>query len=178
VRRRVAAAKFVGDTALGLRVAEREEERDCDRLGVDLGERRQVERRELAVRPRASPDAVAALERHERRRMLDARPVQMRARLSPQVQDVLEALVRDERGSRASSLQERVRGDRRAVREPADLGGAERGRRCNDRLLLARGRRHLRYAHVAVLDEHRIGKRPTDVDPERAHRAILDDRPR
>ena len=80
----------------------------------------EVERHELAVGAGAPANADAALERHERRRVLGARPVEVRSRLPTEVEDVLEALVRDERRARAAALEQRVRRDRRAVREAVD----------------------------------------------------------
>ena len=77
--------------ALVLRVPEGEEEADGDRVGVERGKRVEVERRELAVLAHAPVHAEAALERHERRRMLGARPVEVRTRLAPEMQEVLEA---------------------------------------------------------------------------------------
>ena len=50
-----------------------------------------------------------------------AEPVEMRAVLAAQVQQVLEAGGRDERRARALALEQRVRRDRRPVREPLDL---------------------------------------------------------
>jgi hypothetical protein len=75
VRVGVPAAKLLGDLALVARVAEGEEEADGDRLGIELGQRREVERLELASRPQPAAHADAALERHERSGMLGARPV-------------------------------------------------------------------------------------------------------
>ena len=169
VRGRIATPQLLGDTTLGLGVAEREEERDGDRLRVDLRERVEVERDELAVRAGSSAHADAALERNEWRRVVDARAVEVRAGLSAQVEDVLEALVRHERRARAAPLEERVRRDRGAVREALDVRGAHGGGGADDGVLLPRGRRHLRDADLTVLEQHGIGERPTDVDPERAH---------
>ena len=102
--------------------------------------------------------------------MLGARPVEVRARLSAEVQDVLEALVRDERRARTAPLEERVRRDRGAVGEAVDGRRADGGGSGDDRLLLTRGRRHLRDPDLAVGDEHGVRERPADVDPERTHR--------
>ena len=146
VRGRVAASELLRDAALGLRVAEREQERYGDRLGVDRRERVEVERDELSVRACASAHADAALERDERRRVVDARAVEVRAGLSAQVEHVLEALVRHERRARTAPLEERVRRDRRAVREAVDVRGAHGGGGADDGVLLPRGRRHLRDA--------------------------------
>ncbi len=109
--------------------------------------------------------------------MLDARPVQVRAGLPAQVEDVLEALVRHERRPRAAPLEQRVRRDRRPVREALDVLGADGGGGRDDRLLLPCARRDLRDPDLAVRDEHRVGERSADVDPERAHRRILDHEP-
>ena len=134
----------------------------------------EVERDELAVRPGSTADPDAALERHERRRMLGARPIEVRARLATEVQDVLEALVRDERGARPAALEERVGRDRRAVGEAVDATVAPTATSSgDDRVLLTLGRRHLRDPDLAVRDEHCVRERPADVDPERAHRVIL-----
>ena len=173
--RRIAAAELLGDPALRPCIAKREQQRDGDRVGVELGQGREVERGELAVGARTPAHADASLERDERRGVLHTRPVQVRPRLPAQVQHVLEALVRDERGSRSTPLQERVRRDRRPVGEAADVRGTESSCGRDDGQLLARGGRNLGDAHDSVLDEHCVRERPADVDPERAHRTILDD---
>ena len=86
------------DGSLVRRVAEGEEEADGDRLGVaQVGQRVEVERGELAVRPDPPADAEGALERDERLRMPGAEPVELGAVLPAQVEDVLEARGRDER---------------------------------------------------------------------------------
>ena len=172
VRVRVAAAQLGGDGALRLAVAEREEQRDGDRVGVDLRERGEVERDELACGAGSAAHAEAALERDERRRMLRARPVEVRPRLAAEVQDVLEALVRDEGGPRAAPLEQRVRRDRRPVREAVDVLGAGCARSRDDRLLLSRGGRDLRDPDVPVRQEDGVRERPPDVDSERAHAGI------
>ena len=172
MRGRVSAPELLGDTTLGLVVAEREEERDGDRLRVDLRERVEIERDELAIRAGAPAHAHAALERDEWRRVVDARAVQVCAGLSSEVEDVLEALVRHERRARAAPLEERVRRDRGAVGEAVDPGGAHGGGSVDDGVLLPRGRRYLRDADRTVLEQYGIGERPTHVDPERTHPEI------
>ena len=102
------------------------------------GQRCEVERHELAVRAHATRDPDAPLERDERLRVVRARAVEVRPLLPPQVQEVLEALGRDEGGASAAPLEQRVRGDGRAVREAVDGGGSDGGSRREDRLLLAR----------------------------------------
>ena len=133
VRARMAASQLLGDPALGLAVAEREEQRDGDRLRVENGQRGEVERHELASGTGSSTNADAALERHERGRMLDARPIQVCACLPAQVQDVLEALVRHQRRSRAAPLEECIRRDGGPVREALDVLGADGGGRFDHR---------------------------------------------
>jgi hypothetical protein len=66
------------------RVAKRKQQAHGNRLGItDVGEARQIERNELTIGTESAPNAVAALERDERRRMLVAEAIQMRARLPP-----------------------------------------------------------------------------------------------
>ena len=183
---RVAPAKLRRDGLLVLRMAEREEEADGDRLGVELGERAEIEPLELAVGRHAPVDADAPVERDERRGMLRARPVEVRARLAAEVEQMLEAGSRHERRASASPLEQRVGGDRRPVREALDaLAANGRGRREHRRLLVPR-RRHLRGAHAAVLDEDGVRERAADVDAQegaagshaRHSRARLAPRPR
>ena len=109
--------------------------------------------------------------------MLGAWAVEVRAGLAAEVQNVLEALVRDERRAGAAALEEGVGGDRRAVREPLDVIGTDRGRGCDDRLLLLRGCRHLRDADLVVVDQNGIRERAADVDSQRAHACIRTRRP-
>ncbi len=137
------APQFGGDLALVARVAEREEQADGDRLGVDLGQGVKVEAAEHAIRPDALGNSDAALERDERLGVLLAEPVEVSARLAPQVQDVLEPFGRDEGGARALPLEQGVRGHCRPVREPIELGHAESAGRGEHGLFLAGGGRDL-----------------------------------
>ena len=101
--------------------------------------------------------------------MLRAEPVEVGAVLPPQVQQMLEAGVRDERGARALALEQRVRRDRRPVREALDASApTARAAATTDSSCLRRGR-HLRGANLAVAEEDGIGERSTYVDAE--HRA-------
>ena len=165
------------DLLFVLRLPECEEQAHGDRVGVELGERLQVERLELAVPPDAPSNADTALERDEWLGMLGAGPVQMRARLAPEVEQVLEALRRDECRPGAAALEERVRRDRGAVGEAVGIVGAHRRSSLEHRLLLARASRHLGGPDLAVRDEHGVGEGPADVDSQRTHRRILRDRP-
>src|SRR6266511_5131265 len=76
--------------------------------------------------------------------MRGAGPVEMCPRLASQVEEMLEAGRRDERGSRTLALEQRVRRDGRPVREPLDLGDTGRVGSGDDGLLLPRGGQHLR----------------------------------
>jgi hypothetical protein len=58
--------------------------------------------------------------------MLLARAVEVRACLASEVEEVLEAGVRDERRASAAALEERIRGGGSAVREAIEPGRADR----------------------------------------------------
>ena len=105
--------------------------------------------------------------------MLGAEPVEVRAVLPAQVQQVLEAGGRDEGRPRALALEERVRRDGRAVREPLDRPRADRARGREHRLLLPRRGRHLRRPHPPVVDEHGVREGAADVDAEDRHTPTL-----
>ena len=154
-------------------VPEREEQADRDRVGVDRGQRVQVERRDLPVRPQTPRDAHAALERYERLGVLGARSVEVRTRLPPQMEEVLEAGRRDECRSRAAPFEKRVRRDRRSVREAVDLGRSDRLGGREHGILLPRAGRHLRRGDLAVRNQHRVGEGAADVDSQGSHARIL-----
>jgi len=97
------------------------EETDRDRLGVELAERVELEWRRLPLGRHPPPHADAPVERHERLRMRRAQPVEMRAILAAKVQEMLEADGADERRPRPGPLEQRVRRDRRPVREAVEL---------------------------------------------------------
>ena len=160
------------------RVAEGEEKRDGDRVGIDGRQRVECERLELALGADPALHADAALERDEGSWMFRAGPVQVRSRLAAEVEDVLEAPVRDERRPRATALEQRVRGDRRAVREAIHRLCADGLRGRDDGLLLARGGRDLGRSNRPVGDEHRVREGASDIDPERAHGGIRPRMPR
>jgi hypothetical protein len=58
---------------------------------ADVGQRRQVEGLQLSLRPETTTHAVAAFEWNERRRVLIAQAIQMRARLAAQMEEMLES---------------------------------------------------------------------------------------
>ena len=102
---RVASAQLYRDLPLVARLAEREEEAHGDRVGVELRQRGEVERLELAVARDPPAHARAPLEWDERRRVLDTWPVEVGSRLAAQVEEVLEAGSRDKGGSRPAPLE-------------------------------------------------------------------------
>ncbi len=169
---RVPAPELADDGTLGAAVAEREEQRDGYRLRIELGQCVEVERDELTLGACSPTHAHAALERHERRWMLGARTIEVRARLATEVKHVLEALVRHECRARPAALEQRVGRDGRAVGEPLDLLGADCRGGCDHRLLLPRRRRHLRDADLAVVDQNGIREGPAHVDSQRTHDPI------
>ena len=166
MRLRQAPPHLLGDGALVLRVPVGVQQAHGHRLGVERLERGEVELLDDAVRPHPLAHAVRALERDERLGMLRAEPVEVRAGLAPEVQDVLEPRRRDERGASPLPLEQRVRGDRRAVREAVDALGADGARGRRDRLLLPARGRDLRRADLAVGEEDGVRERPADVDAE------------
>jgi hypothetical protein len=175
---RVSPPQLLGDEVLVRRVAEGEEKRDGDRVGIEGRQRVESERLELASGADSPAHADAALERDERSGMLGAGPVQVRSRLAAEVEDVLETPVRDEGRARTAALEQRVRGHGRAVGEALHLPCADGSRSGDDGLLLARGGGDLGRANRPVGDEHRVREGASDVDPERAHGGIRPRMPR
>jgi hypothetical protein len=125
-------SQLVRDRELVGRVAEREEQADGDRLRVDLWQRPQIQGLDNTVRPDPLSHAVAALERHERRRMVSTESIQMRAVLAAQMQQLLESGGRDKGRPGSLAFEERVRRDRRPVRETFDLSRADGSRGSDD----------------------------------------------
>ena len=87
---------------------------------------------------------------------------------------MLEPGGRDERRLRALALEERVRGDRRPVREALEVAGADGagGRGTDSSWRAAVGTFAVEIA--AVLDEDGVRERAADVDAENAHAAKAD----
>ncbi len=75
---------------------------------------------ENTVRPHPFAHAERTLEGNERLRVRRAEPVEMSAGLSPEVEDVLESGGCHQGGSGSRPFEERVRRDRRSVREAVD----------------------------------------------------------
>src|SRR5437588_152091 len=101
------------------------EETDRDRVGLDVRQRLELERREFAARAHALAHAEAALQRDERLSVRGAQPVQRRARLPPQVEEMFEAGSRDECSPRSPPFEQRVRRHGGSVREPRDVVRAD-----------------------------------------------------
>jgi hypothetical protein len=177
-----------GDTPLGLRVGVGVKQGDChtldcrvDRLlaePVDERRDRGVVRLPLdTVDRRALVEFVPSVGRDQRLRPVGVEVVQGGPVLSPDLEDVPEPLGGDERRLRARVLQESVRRYRRPVSEPLDRRGVDicpltdaLNPREHPHTLVV-GRRQLCRRHSSVCDEHDVGERPADVDPE--HRAAL-----
>ena len=172
VAQRRAECALVRGMAVGV------QEADGDRLGVERGDPlRQpggiLERAARAVGRHPLGCSDAALRRHERRRMRGAQAVEVRAGLAAELDEVLEALRRDEHRARAAPLQQRVRRDRRAVRERAHvLGGrpgAVQGRADGGEHtlgLVVGGGRRLRGHQPPVDGDDGVGEGAADVDAE------------
>src|SRR5436190_6225511 len=106
--------------------------------------------------------------------MVDTEPVEVGTVLAPQMQEMIESVGRDERRARTLALEQRVRSDRRPVREPLDVDGTDLGRRGEHRLRLVPGGRDLGRPQLALVREQdRVGERAPDVDAENRHRAKL-----
>jgi hypothetical protein len=105
--------------------------------------------------------------------VLGAEAIEVRAVLAAEVEQVLEPRRRDEGCPGAPALEERVGGHRRPVREAIDVDGTDGPRGREHRFLLATRRWHLRGGEPAGVDEHGVGERPADVDPERRHRGSV-----
>ena len=159
--------------AFVLRVSIGVEQANGDGLRIELRKRVEIEWLQDTVGPRSLAHAHATIERHERFRLLDAQPIEVRTRLSPELQDVLESGGRHESRSGPLPLEQRVRRDRRAVREALDGLRPGHARSRNDGLLLPRRREHLRRRQASVGEEHRVRERPTDVDTEKGHSGRL-----
>ena len=167
-------SQLLGHGRFVLRVSERKETADGDCLRIDLRYGLEIERTQDAVRPDALVDAEAAVEGHERLRMVVAQPVEMSSRLPPQVEEMLEPGGRDERCLRALALQKRVGRDRRPVREALHVACADGSSGREHRLLLASRCRNLRRRDAAILDQNGVRERAADIDAENAHAAKAD----
>ena len=117
---REASSQLAGDRRLVGRVAEREQRADRYRVDVDVRQRVELERHEHPVRPYALAHAVAVPESNERLGMLGTQPVEVRAVLPAEMEQMLEAGRGDERCSGALALEQSIRRDRRPVREALD----------------------------------------------------------
>ena len=184
------AGERLADRALVLRVAVGVQQDDGHRLRLRrrdrVGDRRRALGAELAqhaVRAHALRRRDAAVRRHERRRVRRAQPVEVGARLAAELDDVGEALGRDERGPRAGALEQRVGRHGHAVREGLDPRGVvpaaarrlERGADGRHHALgLVAGRRgRLRGDQPPAGHEHGVGERAADVHPQEHRRQAM-----
>jgi hypothetical protein len=168
----------LGDRPLVAGVCVGVQQDDRDRLRLERGDGlrqrgRVVERAQHAVRAGALGCGHAQGRRHERRRSRRAQAVEVGTRLAAELDEIGEALGRDEHGARAATLEQRVRCDGHAVGEDLDVAGRRAGAlehgldRRHDTLGLVVGRRRrLRGQQPSTGGEHRVGEGPADVDAE------------
>ena len=165
------------DLLLVLGVQEREQQADRD--GVDLGLPQRVdgllhavlvERLELAVGPHPLLHREAQIPRHERLRAPLGEVVERRAVLAGELDQVAEALGRDQRGARAAALEQRVGGDRHPVRERGHVAGLDRLQRAHHTLGLIVGRaRHLARRDAGSVEGHEVRERAAHIDADSDH---------
>ena len=129
------------------------------------------QRDEHAVRAVALTRLDDTFARDDGRRVVHVEAVEIRPPLAAELEQVAEALRRHECRPRPRALQQRVRADGHAVREPRDGGrGPVRGAQCGpDRrdhadALVVGGRRHLSGGDGAAGYHHGVGEGPADVD--------------
>ena len=128
-----------------------------------------LQRNDHAVRAHALPHREPKLSRDELRWTIPGQVVERGPVLAPDLDDVAEAIRGDERGPRATAFEERVRGDRRAVREVLDVGAEEAGpfQRPDHALgLVAGSGRDLGRYHAIPHDGDEIGEGAADVDAQ------------
>ena len=166
----------VGRCPLVLRVRVRVEHTDRDRLRAPradlVGKRREprlVEWRDrLSAGAEATGDAEAIVTVHQRRWAVPDERVELGPVLSPDLDDVLEALVRDQHHARPAPLQERVGGHGRAVQQNPLLVPVQHLPDPVQHRLggVVRGGRHLQGSNGAVPKQHEIGEGAPGVDGE------------
>ncbi|CAB4875418.1 unannotated protein [freshwater metagenome] len=172
-----------GEQQLVDRVAPGVQEADRDRLrltgGDRVGESACGFRGERALgRPRtlALRRAEASLRRSDRLRCAGAEAIELRARLTSELDQVGEPLGCDERGAGVDALQQGVGRDGHAVGHGAHVPWLRHGG-VQDRLdgghhakrLVLRSGRGLRGDDAPGPDEDRVGERPSDIDSEQHH---------
>ena len=172
------AGERLADRALVVRVRVGMQQHDRDRLGLVLGdgarERRGIlERAQDALRAGALGRRHAQLGRDEGRRAGGTEAVEVGAGLPAELDEIREALRRDEHRARSAAFEQRVRRDGHPVREQLDVAGRGAGlleRRADRRHhalgLIGGRRRRLRRDEPPAGGEHRVGEGPADVDTE------------
>ena len=178
------AAQALGQRPLVPGVEVGEEQADRDRLaaarahllgqplGLAVGQRL-----DLALGPDPPGRLEAQLGLDQRRRLGGAEPVELGPLLAADLEQVGEALGRDQRGAGAAFLEQGVGADRHPVGEGLDRGrlGAGPPQHLFDRadhaqrLVLGR-RRQLRRVQLLAVEEHGVGEGAADVDAEQHQR--------
>ena len=157
-------------------IAEREEQADGDRLGVE----RAAASRGRAARsspsgPTRPRDAEAALERDERLAGARRRAGRgARASCRRRCSRCSNPAVATNAVRAPLPLEQRVRGDVVPCANRSTRRRPTAARRGDDRLLLARRRRHLRGAQRAVVEQDGVRERAADVDAEKGQLRQLD----
>ncbi len=129
---------------------------------------------DLASRPEPLADLVPEPARNERLRALVLDVVEDGDPETSHLEDVAEALRRDQRRPRAATLEDRVRGDGRGVHDAGDLGpvdaalGEQRHRSGHDAagVVVGRGQHLLRPHGAVVAEQDDVRERAADVDAE------------
>ena len=170
-------AHGLADAPLVLRVQEREQQAHRDGLDVGLAQRLDrlgdavvVERLDLAVRAHPLAHGEAQVARHERLGTALGEVVEGGAVLARELDQIAEALRRDERGARAAALEQRVGGDRHPVRERRDVGGVDGLEAAHHALgLILRRARHLGRHDTPAIQRHEIGEGSSNIHPHPDH---------
>ena len=170
-------AHGLADAALVLGVQEREQQAHRD--GLDVG---------LAQPSIASPTLSSSSGSTSPSGPMRSRTVKRRSRgtsgsgtalgevveggavLARELDQVAEALGRDERGARAAALEQRVGGDRHPVRERRHVGGVDGLEAAHHTLRLILGRaRHLGGQDFPTIQRHQIGEGSSNIDADPDH---------
>ena len=179
-------AQPLGDRPLVGRVEIGEQQADGDRLGSDLArlghdpvELGLLQRLDhpLGAEPLAGLDPRRGVD--QRLGLGSAQVVELRPVLARDLEQVGEPAGRDQRRPGPAALEQRVRAHGHPVGEDLDRVGVRvrRGERRLDRLehslglVGGRGRR-LGGEQAGAVEDHRVGERPADVDPEQHGRTL------
>jgi hypothetical protein len=156
---------------------EPEEQAHSDRVNPRRGDRIDGRRQTLGIqgsddpaRAHPFPDHESQVARHQRRRPVPGEVVERGAVLPADLDQIPETLGGDQRSAAAPSLQQRVRGHRRAVREnpyPVGILGQRQPPIEHGRRRVPRRGRHFRGADAAgAVDRDHVGERAAHVDTQ------------